>query len=97
MLQHTLFRSSVHLPHCLHFYCRPTQLLGENASSVIFIPNFMAALYVVQQLLQCQSHYSDTHECKLRHINLSRGKEREVTSDRRQCQSALSQCAFNII
>jgi len=42
----------------------------------------MEVLYVVQQLLQCQLHDSDTRDCKLGHINLSRGREREVTSDR---------------
>jgi hypothetical protein len=49
----------------------------------------MEVFYVVQQLLQCHSHDSDTRDCKLGHINLSRGREGEVTSDRRHCVSLL--------
>jgi hypothetical protein len=71
--------------HYLYFYCRPTQILGETASSIIFIPNFTEVLYVVQQLIQCPSHDSDTHDCKLRQT----GREREVTSDRRHSISLL--------
>ena len=91
----TLFSEALSIfTHCLYFYCRPTQL-DETASSIIFIPHFMEVLYVVQQLLQCQSHDSDTRDCKLRRINPSRGRERWVTSE--QCQSALGQCAFSVI
>jgi hypothetical protein len=42
------------------FYSRPTQPLGETASNVIIVPNFMEVCYVIRQLLECQSHDSDT-------------------------------------